>query len=251
MFARLRDRHPVAAAIACAVLQFGLTVAILVAGKALIPAEKFGAVKLVAFASTLLLPVMLAQVLGLWRELGLQRIGMTPFFFISLLVCVPYLLLGLRVPADASIGGAVTIQAFNAFGEELLFRGVIFALLLRLPLARALIINGLLFGAMHLIHGIMEGDWAAASHQALVTVLGGLIFTAVRAETGSLWPPIVLHMLVNLSIIFSDDEAARAAGTLTFATWASRVFEISLVLWLLWKARGGGVDADPGPVRKA
>ena len=240
MFHRLIDRRPVAAAIVCALLQFAVTLFILLAGKALFPPDQFGKVKLVAFASTLLLPVLLAQILGLWRDLGLQRLRLTPFFFASLLVCVPFLLLGLRVPPDTSIAGAVSIQAINALAEELLFRGVIFALLIRLPLARALLINAVLFGAMHLLHGIMDGNWAAAGHQALVTIMGGLAFAAVRAETGSLWPPILLHMLLNLSVIFSNGEAARAAGTLTIADTASRTMQVALFLWLLWKVRASG-----------
>jgi membrane protease YdiL (CAAX protease family) len=243
MLRGLRDRYPVAAAVAFALLQFAVTVIILLAGRALLPPEQFGKVKLAAFASTLLIPLILAQSLGLWRDLGLQRLGLTPFFFVSLLVCVPFLLLGLRIPDGESIGGIVGIQAINAFAEELLFRGIIFALLLRLPLVRALLINAMLFGAMHLIHGIMDGDWGAAGHQALMTTLGGLIFVAVRAETNSLWPPILLHMLLNLSVIFSDGEAARGAGTLDIADAVSRTMQVlvfAVYLWRSWpRARAG------------
>ena len=244
MFDHLRDRHPVAAACGCALLQFAATLLILLAGKALLPPEQFGKVKLVAFASTLLIPVVLAQMLGLWRDLGLQRFRVTPFFVASLVVCVPFLLLGLRVPEGSSVAGALSMQAVTAVAEELLFRGVIFALLIRLPLARALLINGILFGAMHLMHGFMDGDWAAAGHQALVTILGGLAFVAVRAETGSLWPPIILHMLLNLSVIFSNGEAARATGTLTIADTASRTLQFVLFLWVAWTARASRMSAS-------
>jgi len=179
--------------------------------------------------------------------LGLQRFRVTPFFAASLLVCVPFLLLGLRVPEGSSIAGTVSMQAVNAFAEELLFRGVIFALLIRVPLARALLINGLLFGAMHLMHGFMDGDWAAAGHQALMTILGGLAFAAVRAETGSLWPPIILHMLLNLSVIFSNGEAARAAGTLTIADTVSRTLQLFLFLWIAWNARTSRMNRAKEP----
>ena len=186
MYQRLRDGHPVVAATCCAVLQFLVTLAILLAGKALLPHEQFGKVKLVAFASTLLFPIVLAQFLGLWRHVGLGRPKAWLFTFAALLACVPFLTAGLRVPPDTTIAGAITIQAINAVAEELLFRGIIFALLIRLPVGRALLINGLLFGAMHLLHGVMDGDWAAAGYQALMTIFGGLLFAAVRAETGSL-----------------------------------------------------------------
>lgn len=239
MIRSIRERHPVAAALACAFLQFLVTVAILVAGRSVVPPDQFGKVKLVAFASTLLVPIALAQVLGLWRELGLQRVKVTPLFAASLLVCVPYLLLGLRVPPETSVTEVLTIQAVNAFAEELLFRGVIFALLIRLPLWRALLINALLFGAMHLLHGIMDGNWAAAGHQALMTILGGLIFATVRANTKSLWPPIMLHLLLNLSVIFSNGEAAEAAGTLEFANVSSHGVQVAIFAMLLWKTWQG------------
>ena len=235
MLRSLADRHPVVAAVACAAVQFLVTVAILLAGKSLVPPEQFGKIKLLAFASTLIVPLAFAQMLGLWRDLGLQRFRLTALFAASLLVCVPYLLLGLRVPTDTSVTGALSIQAVNAFAEELLFRGVIFALLIRLPLGRALLINAALFGAMHLLHGIMDGNWAAAGHQALVTILGGLVFAAVRADTDSLWPPIILHMLLNLSVIFSNSEAAKAAGTLLFADTASRILQFAVFAILVWR----------------
>jgi membrane protease YdiL (CAAX protease family) len=237
MVQHLRARRPVAVACGCALAQLVVTLAILLAGKTLLPAEQFGKVKLAAFASTLLVPIVLAQILGLWRDLGLQRVRVTPFFAFSLLACLPFLLLGLRIPQGTTITEAVTMQAVNAFAEELLFRGVVFALLIRLPLGRALLINAVLFGAMHLIHGVMDGDWAAAGHQALMTTLGGLAFAAVRAETGSLWPPIVLHMLLNLSVIFSNGEAARATGALTIADGVSRGLQLALFVWICWRAR--------------
>jgi membrane protease YdiL (CAAX protease family) len=239
MLRSLRDRHPVVVATACAALQFLVTLAILLAGKSLLPAHQFASVKLVAFASTLVVPIVLAQILGLWRELGLLRFNVTPLFVASLSVCVPYLLLGLRIPPGTSVSGAISIQAVNAVAEELLFRGVIFALLIRLPLARALIINAVLFGAMHLLHGIMDGNWAAAGHQALVTILGGLVFATIRAETGSLWPPILLHMLLNLSIIFSNGEAGSATGALLVANVISRTLQVGVFLVLLWKTWPG------------
>ena len=66
--------------------------------------------------------------------------------------------------------------------------------------------------------------------------MGGLVFAAVRAETGSLWPPILLHMFLNLSVIFSNGEAARAAGTLAIADGVSRALQVLLFLWIVWRA---------------
>jgi membrane protease YdiL (CAAX protease family) len=155
------DRHPLAAAILCAGLQFGITILILKAGKEFVPPAVWGKVKLAAFASTVVLPLLLTQALGLWRAVGfdLDRLRPPPFFFACFLPVLMFASMGIRPDARPDAGGEVLMQLVNAFGEELLFRGAIFALLLRLPVWQAIVANGLLFGSMHLIHGTMDGDW--------------------------------------------------------------------------------------------
>jgi len=230
-------QRPVLSAVACAALQFLLTIAILQAGKAFVPHEAFGKVKLVAFASTIVLPLLLTQGLGLWRRVGFGMAGVRPAFFLaSLVVCVPYLAMGVDPHARDSIGGEALMQFVNAFGEELLFRGVIFALLVRLAPWKSIALSGVLFGAMHLIHGVMDGDWPAAMHQALVTTAGGLMFAAVRQRTGSLWCAIALHMLVNLSVIFSNVEPAMGEAATVIVQRITIVIEVALAAWVAWIA---------------
>src|SRR3954463_4096880 len=146
---------PIATAVLCAALQFAVTVLILKAGAALLPPAAFGKVKLAAFASTVILPMLLTQLLGLWKEVGSDRIRPTPLFFVSLLSCVLFLAMGVKSAAPGGVAGDFAMQLVNAFGEELLFRGVIFAILLALPTWRAILLSGILFGSMHLIHGFM------------------------------------------------------------------------------------------------
>ena len=85
-------------AIACAVGQFLLTIAILKFGFTLAPPEAHGKVKLVAFASTILYPLALAHSFGLWKRLalGLDRIRPAPFFLASLSTAALFLPWGLR-----------------------------------------------------------------------------------------------------------------------------------------------------------
>ena len=227
------SQRPMFAAVACAALQFALTILILEAGKAFVPHAAFGKVKLVAFASTILWPLWLAHALGLWKRVGFGIAGVRPmFFFVSLLVCVPYLVAGVDLHARDSVAGEALMQFVNAFGEELLFRGVIFALLVRLAPWKSIALSGVLFGAMHLIHGVMDGDWAAATHQALVTTAGGLMFAAVRHRTGSLWCAIALHMLVNLAVIFSNVEPAMGEAATIVVQRVAIAIELALAAWV-------------------
>ncbi|MGJ7916533.1 CPBP family intramembrane glutamic endopeptidase [Massilia sp. LXY-6] len=232
---------PVPFAIACAVGQFLLTILILKFGFSLAPPEAYGKVKLVAFASTILYPLVLAHAFGLWKRLalGLDRIRPEPVFLASLSTAALFLPWGLRSVDAGKVLSDVTIQFFNAFGEELLFRGVIFALLLSLPVWRGIVLNGLLFGAMHLIHGFMGTDWKTACWQMLVTSIAGMMFTAVRYRTGSLWLCVILHMALNLCMIYSNVHGA-AESTVFMVERGANVIEIALAAWVIFSARRTG-----------
>ena len=230
-------RHPVAAAIVCAAGQFALVVLILLTGKQMLSDASFQAVKLTAFASTLLLPVALVHVLRMWRSVGLDPEGLKPTGTIALCL-VPamlFLMCGLHLPAGTSLGNDLAIQLMNAFGEELLFRGVIFLFLIRLGPVRSIVVNGLLFGAMHLLHGFMDGDWQAALIQSAVSTVAGTLFTAIRYRTGSLWPPIVVHMLLNLAIMYSNVEPMAGASALFLIERLADAVEFGITLYLAAK----------------
>lgn len=226
------DRHPVFAAILCAALQFGLTILILKMGKHYAPPEAYGKVKLLAFASTVLLPLLLTQAFGMWREVGLRSIRPNGFFIACLLPVFMFASMGLHLP-QGGIAGDLLIQSFNAFGEELLFRGVIFVILMRLPLWQAIVLNGVLFGSMHLIHGYMDGNWSHALVWALMSSCAGMMFAAARERTGSLWLVVVLHMILNLASMYSNIEIAAGPEMLKLVQYATKVAEVALGLYVI------------------
>lgn len=229
--------HSVFAAIVCAVTQMLLTIVILKIGFGLVPPEDAGIVKLVAFASTIAWPLVLVQVLGLWRDVGfgLRGVRISPPFLAAIAVCALWLIMGIHPQENGSIANEVPLQLANAFGEELLFRGVIFALLLSLPVGRAIALNALLFGSMHLIHGYMDGDWGAALHQAFFTVMGGTLFAAARYSTGSLWLVILLHAGLNLCIIYSNIGSAAGPSAEQAMTWIAGLAELAIAGWVIWR----------------
>jgi membrane protease YdiL (CAAX protease family) len=222
-------QRPILAAVACAAAQFLLTVLILKVGFAFAPPEAFGKVKLAAFASTVVLPLAMVHALGLWRQVGfdLDKVRPTPVFLVSLLTAALFLVSG--VSSKGGFGGELLMQFVNAFGEELLFRGVVFALLLALPRWQGIVLSGVLFGSMHLLHGFMGVDWSTALWQACVTSVAGMMFASVRYATGSLWLVIFLHMTLNLCMIFSNiGPDAEFAFERT-----ANVIELALVAYVL------------------
>lgn len=229
---------PIPFAIACAAGQFLLTILILKFGFSFAPPEAYGKVKLLAFASTIVYPLVLAHAFGLWKRLalGLGRIRPQPVFLAGLAAAALFLPWGLRSADGGKLASDFTLQFFNAFGEELLFRGVIFTLLLSLPAWRGIMLNGLLFGAMHLIHGFMDTDWKTACWKMLVTSIAGMMFTAVRYRSGSLWLCVILHMALNLCMIYSKVQDA-AESTVFLVERAANLIEIAVAAWVIFGAR--------------
>lgn len=239
------DKNPILTAILCAGLQFGLTILILKAGKLYAPPEAFGKVKLIAFASTIILPLLLTQAFGMWREVGFGKLKPNGFYIACFLPVLMFASMGVHLPAQG-VAGDLLIQAFNAFGEELLFRGVIFVILMRLPLWQAMVLNGVLFGSMHLIHGYMDGDWTHAMGWALMSSCAGMMFMAARERTGSLWLVVILHMILNLASMYSNIENAAGADMLKLVQYGTKVVEVVLGLYVIaTAARSKQIAAVP------
>lgn len=77
------------------------------------------------------------------------------------------------------------------FGEELLYRGALFgALRTRLSLHRAALLSALIFAAVH-GYGVLG---------SLFVALSGYVWARLAARTGSLWPTMLSHALVNAVI---------------------------------------------------
>lgn len=229
------SQRPVLTAVLCAGLQFALTFLILMAGKSLAPAQAYGKVKLLAFASTIILPLVLTQLLGMWREVGLGLDRMKPggFFIWCLLPAAMFLSMGVHQRVPGSLGSDLLIQLLNAFGEELLFRGVIFVLLLGLPQWKAIAINGVLFGSMHLMHGYMDGNWPHAITWAVMSGIAGMMFAAARYRAGNLWLLVLLHMVLNLSSMYSNVEVAAGPVINLMIERGVKAVELALAVYVM------------------
>jgi membrane protease YdiL (CAAX protease family) len=230
------ERYPILCATLCAALQFALTMLILKVGKTYVPPQAYGKVKLLAFASTVLLPLLLVQLFGMWRLIGFGAGKASPFLVACLLPVAMFASMGVRLP-EAGLGGDLAIQLFNAFGEELLFRGVIFVILLRLPQWQAIVLNGLLFGSMHLIHGYMDGNWAHAFQWAIMSSCAGMMFAAARYRVASLWWLVALHMVLNLASMYSNVELVAGPVVNQMVQYATKVVEVVLALYVMVTVR--------------
>ena len=80
--------------------------------------------------------------------------------------------------------------------EEVLFRGLLYpALAVRVGPMLAVYLVSLVFALLHLLtYGGTADQWFWIAQAFLV----GLALTGLRARTRSLWPPILMHMALNL-----------------------------------------------------
>jgi membrane protease YdiL (CAAX protease family) len=79
----------------------------------------------------------------------------------------------------------------------------------------------------------MDGAWGAALHQAFFTMMGGMMFAAVRYSTRSLWLVILLHTALNLSIIYSNVGPAHESAF----EWLAGLGEVAIAAWVIWRGR--------------
>jgi membrane protease YdiL (CAAX protease family) len=102
---------------------------------------------------------------------------------------------GLLNAAQGTLGQfALTLLVaglFVPFGEELLFRGVLYTWLRRWGIVLATLGSALIFGLNHGINVVFPA-----------TVVLGLLLALAYERSGSIWPGVVGHILYNL-IVFS------------------------------------------------
>lgn len=147
---------------------------------------------------------LLAYAIALVVVFGSERSGIRPpevgpRRWLPLLLIVPLAsFLGLITGGirPGSVDAVLLRTAIAAGAEEIIYRGIILALLLERGGRAAALISTLLFGLSHLvdISGFHPGNWFSA----LTAFGGGLIFAAVRLRSGSVYPGIVMHAAYNI-----------------------------------------------------
>lgn len=170
-----------------------------------------------------------------WRDLGLAMPARPrTWLLLSFPALVILLLLSLAVltglPPGPVIGWLLLNTLLIGISEELMFRGVLFAALRQaMSIRRALVVAGVLFGAVHILNGFLTGAFLVAGVQSLTAFMSGMLFLAVVVRTGSLLPAIILHWLWDFSIFCLSAGGFGADGT-TIATPLALALPVLLVL---------------------
>jgi membrane protease YdiL (CAAX protease family) len=181
---------------------------------------------------------------GGWGDLvaglGLRRAGLAgwPFALLAPPLLVGVVTLGVVatgavqvVPAverppllalPVMFAAGVAIGCVFAFGEEVAWRGWLLPRLLPLATWAAILLSGFLHAAWHLpailltphYHGAGT-PWLIVPGFLAVLTLAGVAYGYLRLSTGSLWPVVIMHAAINVSLaraaaITAPSDAAMA-----------------------------------------
>jgi membrane protease YdiL (CAAX protease family) len=132
---------------------------------------------------------------------GLTRVparGSWPLVLAPIAAGLPFLLLGVHIePGDIAplLLVGVPLVALN---EELFFRGILLPLLRPLGWRRAIIWSSVAFGASHLANLVSGAYPPFVAMQVAATTAGGVALAAIRIRSGSLWPVLVTHVVLDV-----------------------------------------------------
>ncbi len=131
----------------------------------------------------------------------------------AVLAYSPWIVLPLLMMADSGqfsasplvVLGFAAMMLLVGFAEEALLRGVVLRALLPGGVMRAAILSSLIFGLAHLTNMFEGRDATSTIVQAIYATFIGIGFAGPRLYTGTIWPAIVLHGLIDFADAASRD----------------------------------------------
>ena len=95
------------------------------------------------------------------------------------------------------------------FGEEVIFRGILWNALASTGPLRTAFITSLFSGILQLGRTLTDGPWPEAVYVTLLAFCGGFTWTAIRWRTRSIWPGFLVHAV----LVFLTGIALLGPGT--------------------------------------
>ncbi len=151
--------------------------------------------------------LMLLMVLPFAARVGTARLGLVPvtsprkllvLLFPALTVAYGFSLGFREVPLETLVFALLSV-ALAGTVEELAFRGVLLDSLAPRGIWRAVALSSALFGLMHVTNLFLGAPWFSVLLQVTFAGMAGTGYAAMRLRTRSLWPPIILHALFDLT----------------------------------------------------
>ena len=215
------QRRPVRFAVAMFGLQLGTLIAI--RGVVAVDGEQWWQFAL-PFALVVVPAIFFAVVLTRmrwWRRSGFtpRRDWRSPELtaILALTLVLPLLGLAGRGALRMTTGLLAFQVAFLVIGvfvEEVIYRGLILAALLRYGAPLACLGSGLLFGLSHIDNLFLPGSDIGVVYQIFEGALIGVLFGAVRLGMNTIWPVLAVHALYDFILVLAYGHAVPVEPTL-------------------------------------
>lgn len=188
-----------------------------------------------------------------WSDLGFR---VPPFWLALQLMWFPLLMLlpvfalafAVGLPPSNAMGYLALNTLLVAISEEWMFRGILFrAMAARQRIWPAILLTSVIFGSVHVLNSFSYGGLSQSVAQAIAATMTGLLLGALLIRTGSIWPPIALHMVWNFGLLLATYEVASLQQPVQPLTPQAFLVAVALVmpnllyaLFLLRKVRAAG-----------
>jgi membrane protease YdiL (CAAX protease family) len=145
--------------------------------------------------------------MGWWEKAGFTTLGQRrdrALYLLPAAIALLSLSEGISVTGWREVALFAVFSLIVAWTEEAFFRGLILQTLLPAGIRIAVILSALLFGLPHLFN-VLGGLWDPLFVIAnTVAAFGiGVTLAALVIRTRTIWPPVMIHALVNFTALLS------------------------------------------------
>jgi len=151
--------------------------------------------------------VLLLSGLGWWKKAGFTTFGRRrdiALYLLPTVIALFSLTEGISVNGWRDVALFAIFSLIVAWTEEAFFRGLILQTLLPAGIRIAVIFSAILFGLPHLLNalgGLWDPLFVIANTIAAFGI--GITLAALVIRTGTIWPPVLIHALVNFTALLS------------------------------------------------
>jgi membrane protease YdiL (CAAX protease family) len=198
--------------------------------------------------------LILVYALKLQRKCGLvfkANWRTLPLYWPMALIAVATLTSGINTDTSGSMLAIIFLTVIvGSFGEELMFRGLVFYWFRDLSVRKQILISAFAFGGLHLL-GLFSGiESAIILAQVFLAAGFGLIFGYARAQDYSIMIPIMIHVIFNAITLGSKGGVVEASLAGPTEQVVISMLAVGTITWawggfLLWKAGKKSDFASP------
>ncbi|MBR2571929.1 MAG: CPBP family intramembrane metalloprotease [Clostridia bacterium] len=132
---------------------------------------------------------------------------------------------------------AVGTMLLVGYVEEVVFRGLLFKAIAKDSLRQGIVISVLTFGIGHISNLFTGHEVAETLLQVLYAVAIGFLFVTLFHFSGSLWPCIITHSLIDVNAVFVNGENISWINQNVVGPTVIVLICVSYSLWIVRRSK--------------